>query len=158
MLSTLRPSDPVSVTFAPSPPTFPKGFVVCTIRWPGDPNAEIDVVSTHLDYSRRSVRKRQVKELVNKLSHRKRPLVVMGDFNCEWTAKERTLPMLAEKLNLRAYEPQAADMGTFPSSQRRLDWILISPELQFLTYEVLPDTVSDHLGLVSELEMAAGAK
>jgi len=156
LLSALLPKNPVSVTFAPSPPTFPKGFVVCTIQWPGDPDTDIDVVSVHLDFARRSVREKQVQQMATKLARRNRPLIVMGDFNCEWASKEQTLPMLAEKLNLRAYKPRAAEMDTFPSSQRRLDWILISLGIEFLTYKVLSDTVSDHLGLVAELGMVRG--
>ncbi len=44
-------------------------------------------------------------------------------------------------------------MDTFPLWKMRLDWILISPQLAFVSYEVLPDTLSDHRGVVSEIRM-----
>ena len=83
----------------------------------------------------------------------------MGDFNCEWAGKEPTLRTLAQKLGLRSYRPEAGDMMTFPSLNKRLDWILISPELEFVTYEALADVVSDHRGVVASLRMSdAGAR
>lgn len=154
LLSMLPLRDPVSVTFAPSPPTPSKGFVVCAIDWPGGSGIEVDVASVHLDFSSKSVRRKQAEEMIGRLSRRRRPLILMGDFNCEWTAKEPTLRAIAGGLYLRAYRPESADMDTFPPGRRRLDWILVSRELEFSSYKVLPDAVSDHLGVVSELRMA----
>ena len=37
------------------------------------------------------------------------------------------------------------------SGKKRLDWILISEELEFVSYQVLPDIVSDHLPLIVEI-------
>jgi len=156
LLAMLSLNTPVSIQFAPSPPTFSKGIVVSTINLPGYPDIEVDVASVHLDFSRKSVREKQAKEITSKLGHRKRPLIMMGDFNCEWTAKESTLRVLAKELNLKAYQPYAANMKTYPKSGRRLDWILISPEFEFITYDILKDTVSDHLGIVSELKVVSG--
>ena len=42
-------------------------------------------------------------------------------------------------------------MGT--CGARRLDWILISTDLDFISYAVWPDVVSDHLGVVAEIGM-----
>jgi len=33
----------------------------------------------------------------------------------------------------------------------RLDWILVSEELDFVRYVTLPDRLSDHLGVVAEV-------
>ena len=44
-------------------------------------------------------------------------------------------------------------MTTFPGSGERLDWILISPELEFVSYTHLDDTLSDHLGVVAQLRL-----
>jgi hypothetical protein len=35
----------------------------------------------------------------------------------------------------------------------RLDWILVSEELAFSSYRTLPDRLSDHLGVVAEIEL-----
>lgn len=152
LLSMLPLKEPLSITFDPSPPTLSKGFVLATIPWPGHPNAYLDVVSVHLDFSRKSVRQRQVQDMINKLSPRNNPIIIMGDFNCEWTTKGSAVRTLAEELNLRGYQPHSEAMNTYPLLKKRLDWILISPELEFVEYKVLADTLSDHLGVICEVK------
>ncbi len=154
LLSMLPLERPLSVTFAPSLPTPSKGFVLATIAWPGHPTLEADVVSVHLDFARKKVRRRQVADLIGRLERRGRPLILMGDFNCQWTDEESPLQTVAEKLELRAYRPEAEDMVTFPKLKKRLDWILISRELEFARYEIVPDRVSDHLGVVCDVKVA----
>lgn len=153
LMSHLRLNASLSIQFAPSPPTFSKGVVISTVNVPGDPDIEVDVASVHLDFSRKSVRRKQVQEIISALCHRKRPLIMMGDFNCEWVAKEATLRTLAKELHLQAYRPEAFDMKTYPKSQKRLDWILISPEFEFITYDVVQDTISDHCGVIADLKI-----
>jgi endonuclease/exonuclease/phosphatase family metal-dependent hydrolase len=154
LLSQIPLDDAVSVTFAPSPPTLTKGFVVGAVAWPGEPQTLIDVVSVHLDFARKSVRDAQVQELARMLGQRKRPMIVMGDFNCEWTSKGSPLKRLAESLGLKVHQPDAKGMTTFPTLGTRLDWVLISPELEFAGYQTLTSTLSDHLGVVAELKLA----
>ena len=153
LLSMLPLEKPLSVTFAPSPPTPSKGFVVATVAWPGNPEVEVDVVSVHLDFARKKVRRRQVAGMVEALAGRGRPLIVMGDLNCQWADEDSPLRTLAEKLKLTAYKPEAKDMQTFPKLKRRLDWILISSELEFARHEIVPDRVSDHLGIVCDIRL-----
>ena len=154
LLSTLPLRNPSAVTFAPSPPTFAKGFVVCTVDWPGTPGREVDIVSVHIDFSRKSVRRKQIEDVVTRLVGRGRPVIIMGDLNSRWEAGGSPVRMLAEKLGLKAYRPEADGLRTFATFNTRLDWILISPELEFATYEVLDDTVSDHFAVISELRLA----
>ena len=127
---------------------------MATTVWPGRPEQSLDVVSVHLDFARGSVRRRQVETMVSELSSRGRPMIVMGDFNCEWTG-DGPLPTLAEGLRLTAYEPAARDMPTFSASGKRLDWILLSPELEFVEYETLSDAVSDHRGVAAVVRLVA---
>jgi endonuclease/exonuclease/phosphatase family metal-dependent hydrolase len=154
LLSRHALRESASHTFAPSPPTLSKGMVIASIVWPGPEQRPIDLVSLHLDFSRRSVRQRQACEIIRRLKDRRRPLVLMGDFNCWWGGKERTLATLIGELDLRAYAPEADGMGTFPFHDRRLDWILISRELEFLEYRTLGDVVSDHRPVVACLRWA----
>ena len=140
--------------FLPSPPTQRKGMVVGTIRWPGRPHFSLDVVSVHLDFSRNSIRQRQANEVIQRLAGHRRPLVLMGDFNCGFGTKDRTLSVLARELNLQSHEPEATDMASFPSRNKRFDWIMISAELDFLEYRTLPDVLSDHRAVVATLELA----
>jgi endonuclease/exonuclease/phosphatase family metal-dependent hydrolase len=152
LLSRFSPDAPVSVTFPPSPPTFPKGFLVSQVTFPGGWKA--DVVSVHLDFARASVRAEQVAEMIRTLSRRPSPRIVLGDFNSEWDDDESAVRALAEALNLKAWRENATDLDTFPFSGKRLDWILISPELEFRDYRVVPDVLSDHLGVVAAIAPA----
>lgn len=152
LLSMPALRGPLAITFEASPPTFSKGFVVATIDWPDDPNIKVDVVSVHLDFLRKSVREWQVEDMIDRLSSHGRPLIVMGDFNCEWKSKESAVRAVAEGLNLKAYQPGSPEMDTFPLLRMRMDWILISPGLEFVTYKVLPDVISDHYGVVCEVK------
>ena len=104
-------------------------------------------------FSRKSVRQRQAHEVIERLADRRRPLVLMGDFNCSFGTKDRTLSMLARGLHLRAYKPEATDMASFPSRNKRFDWIMISGELAFCEYRTLPDVLSDHRAVVATLRL-----
>jgi endonuclease/exonuclease/phosphatase family metal-dependent hydrolase len=153
LLSSLRLRGSDSFTFDPSPPTFSKGFTFGTLAL--SPGREVDLVSVHLDFSRTAVRLRQVDQMVDVLARRGRPLIIMGDFNASWDDPDSAVRSLATRLELTAHEPQASPrrrgVRTFPASQRRLDWILISQSLSFEHYEVLADVVSDHLPIVADI-------
>ena len=38
-----------------------------------------------------------------------------------------------------------------PAPSRRLDWVLISETLELISYDVLPDVLSDHKAVVEEI-------
>ena len=154
LLSRWQLQETVAFTFSPSPPTFSKGFVVSTVRFPGTLGRKVDVVSVHLDFFRGAVRARQVGEMVAQLATRENPLIVMGDFNCQWTDRQSPMRTLVADLGLKAYRPKSKEMGTFPKLNKRLDWILISEELEFVSYAVLPDAVSDHRGVIATIRPA----
>jgi endonuclease/exonuclease/phosphatase family metal-dependent hydrolase len=150
-------ADVLHHTFQPSPPTMNKGFTLGQIVW--QPDAElnetliIDVISVHLDFSRKYVREQQVADMSEVLAGRDNPMIIMGDFNSDWFADEQVVRALAEESGLHVYRPEAKDLGTYNSSGRRLDWILISEELEFTNYRVLPDLLSDHLAVVATIEL-----
>ena len=155
LLSKHPLSKTQSVKFPPSPPTFNKGFVTAELTLPpaktgGPPAADavITVVSLHLDFSRNSVREKQICHLVQHLKTVETPLIIMGDFNCQWPRKDGPLKTLAHELNLHAYRPESKKLKTYPVFKTRLDWILISRELRFTQYEVLPERLSDHFATI----------
>jgi endonuclease/exonuclease/phosphatase family metal-dependent hydrolase len=139
-----------------------KGFVLATVPVPAWSGLEIDVVSLHLEPFNPVIRRQQVRQLTdvladrndngNRAGARRRPLVVLGDFNCSWSDEARQLRPLARELGLRAYQPHRR-APTYPSRRpwRRLDWILVSGDLEFAAYRTLPNPVSDHLGVVADL-------
>ncbi len=151
IISEFPLTDPVSVAFKPTPPTFCKGFVMATTEWPGRNDFKFTVVALHLDFSRISAREQQVEELVKWLRKRGGPMIIMGDFNSAWSKNGSAVRLMTEKLNLQAYRPEAKDLATFRMSGARLDWILISKEFEFKDYHVIPDKVSDHQGVIAKI-------
>ncbi len=154
LLSGLALRAPLSVSFSPGLSPLSKGFVVSTIDWPGSAQLQVDVVSLHLDPFSAPVRRKQALELIETLRARGHPLILMGDFNTEWQHAESAVRMIAETLQLKAYQPHNASLHTFPALARRLDWILISPQFEFVSHQILPDELSDHLGVLARLKLA----
>lgn len=157
LLSRLPFTASLQHTFQPSPPTLNKGFTLGQIAWSPSDNADksilLDIVSVHLDFSRKSVRERQTAELKNTISDRGHPMIILGDFNSDWFADEKVIRALTEKNRFHVYRPEARDLGTYNSSNRRLDWILISKQLEFKSLTILPEIVSDHFAVVAEIGM-----
>jgi endonuclease/exonuclease/phosphatase family metal-dependent hydrolase len=154
LLSRVALSGVVHHTFRPSPPTMNKGYTLAQLIWKrdsGEPVA-VDVVSVHLDFSRKSVREQQSAELAQALAVRGNPLIVMGDFNSDWSADEQVVRALAERAELHVYRPDADDLPTY-SGSKRYDWILISRHLEFVSLEVLPEILSDHSAVMAEIRM-----
>jgi endonuclease/exonuclease/phosphatase family metal-dependent hydrolase len=149
--ATFANSD--SHRFTPSFPTTTKGLVAATLNWPnGGDNQLVTLVSVHLDFSRKKVRQAQIDELVALAELIETPLIIAGDMNGEWTKEGSAVRILAERLKLTLYMPEAEGLGTYKSiAGKRLDWILISKELEFVSYSVLPDVLSDHLAVVAEI-------
>jgi len=153
LLSNLDLRYAEAITFNPDLALTPKGFVVSTINWPNQPHTQVDVVSLHLDFSSRETRRQQALELIELMRERNRPMIVMGDFNAEWNDDGATVQMIAAELALNAYNPTGKGQNTFPYSDKRLDWILVSNGLEFRDYQVVSDAVSDHRGVIAELEL-----
>jgi len=144
-------------SFQPSRPTTTKGFSLAALNWnPGGLLPEpvlIKFVSVHLDFSRRSVRRSQIDEMVTVLSGITGPMVLMGDFNTDWQTADSSLIYLAEQMDLSVFEPHADGLSTYGDKGARLDWILISPELKFIEYAVFPEVVSDHYAVAAEIAL-----
>lgn len=150
VLSKAKLTDPQSITFKPSPPTLTKGFTIATVQVSEQLGA--DLVSVHLDFFSKRVRKRQVKKMVEILASRNKPLIIMGDFNDEW--QDGTAPqVLSKALGLTTYKPTTDQQVTFPALQKRIDFILISKEFDFIDYTVLADVVSDHRAILATLKV-----
>ena len=151
LLSTLPLTDAIKHTFFPSWPTFNKGFVLTQVLWPSEDHNDvrkIDIISVHLDFSRKSVREKQIQEMVDILSKRNNPTIVMGDFNNEWLGSDSAIKKLAVG-RFNAYQSDSLAFKTYKN--KRLDWILITKDLEFVTHQVLPEILSDHLMVIAEI-------
>lgn len=153
LLSRNRPAESASVQFSPSWPSKQKGYVSAKLNLiAGGQQISMTFVSVHLDFMRASVRDRQVHEMVAQLSDIDGPLILMGDFNSQWGGDESPVRTLADELNLRAFYPDRGGLGTYKESTgKRLDWILITKDLEFRNYRVLPDVVADHFAVYAEI-------
>ena len=151
LVSRLPLSNPLAVTFEPPLTTVPTGFVISTVTLPGRKGFDIDVVSAHLDFLSRSIRKKQVDELITLLRSRDNHVIVMGDLNSTWSAQGSTVQYLMDQLGLQAYQPDSRELVTFPSLGRRLDWVLVSAAFEFDSYQVLGNGLSDHSGVLARL-------
>jgi len=129
-----------------------KGFVVATVAVPEWDDMLVDVVSVHLDFLNPVVRRKQILHMFHRLIARRRPLVVLGDLNCCFEREPRSMQLLVETLGLRAYQPEEP-APTYPTKRprRRLDWILISEELEYGGYHTVQVPLSDHLVLVADV-------
>ncbi len=154
LLSLSRLDNAISVAFEPSWPTFTKGLVAGTVKAGGRTARPVDVISVHLDFSRDSVRGDQLSEMADRLSSRERPLIVMGDFNCDWDDGDAMLAAFAKRLGLKTDCPLAAGLGTHSFLEKRIDWILVSEELEIVSYRRLPDLLSDHSAVVAEIAIS----
>jgi endonuclease/exonuclease/phosphatase family metal-dependent hydrolase len=151
LLSSFELQQPQAITFDPSLAMIRKGFVVSVIDWPGQPNVQVDIVSVHLDFSSESIRRQQALELIAVMRDRGRPMIVMGDLNTDWHHEDSTVRLLTDELGLSAHNPEAQGLETFPFSGKRLDWILLSKDLEFSSYRVVADVLSDHRGVVAKV-------
>ena len=161
VLSRLPVAETLQHTFDPSPPTLNKGFLLNRVNWieagPTAGTQPVDIVSVHLDFSRKRVRDAQIAEMTEVLARRDRPMIILGDFNSEWFAEESVIKSLAQQARMSVYRPEAKDMPTY-KNRYRYDWILISEELTFISYQVLPDLISDHQAVLAEVRLKTVAE
>jgi len=131
--------------------SFTKGFVLSTVKWPGENNLYIDVISVHLDFLLDSVRQKQINELIAVIGKRDNPVILMGDLNAG--PESNAILSLIELLDLKAYKFKRDGLETFSKFNKRFDWILISKELEYISYDILPDNISDHSAVISEISL-----
>lgn len=162
LLSRVPYVEKLAHTFAPSPPTTNKGFVMGKVRWnPGGRLAEaitVSVISVHLDFSRKKVREAQTEEMRAMLPDISTPVIILGDFNTDWDSDDSSLKSIVNTGNLKVYQPEATDLGTYKNGKHRLDWILISKDLEFVSYNVPQVVLSDHQPVQASVRLLETAK
>ena len=131
-----------------------KGFVVSTARWPESNNIDVDIVSVHFDFLRHNQRLKEAKKLIAVLEDRSNPRIIMGDLNSDYGGDNQLIPLLEYALGVSTWEPRA-EIVTFPKLQKRLDWVLVSNDIEIVSHAILSDTLSDHLAVVAELRLLA---
>lgn len=137
-------------------PFLKKGFVFGTITT-SRLDVPVDVISVHFvcwDLLSKRARKEQAIDLVQHIKKRgsRNPLIIGGDFNCEWDSEE-TLEYIAKNLGLVPCFEGSYEIKTFPSGDPKkcLDWILVSPELEVKRCYSPCEKVSDHRPVVVDI-------
>lgn len=117
---------------------------------------EVSVLVAHLDYrSDPAVRRIQVQEALDVLERLDRPVILLGDFNARPDAPE--LEPLFRKLT-DTWSVNGSDPGyTFPADvpDRKIDYILISGEMQAVSSKAVPSEASDHWPIWADLRFIA---
>ncbi len=152
IISVLPITETIQHTFKLSPPTPNKGFILAQVDMPCRDerlSCKVDIVSVHLDFLRKSSRRKQIDELKEIVSARENPTIILGDFNSEWLAEASVIKELATNSRFYTYEPETSYYNTYKN--KRLDWILITKDLEFTDYKVLSETLSDHDMVIAEI-------
>jgi endonuclease/exonuclease/phosphatase family metal-dependent hydrolase len=145
-------NEPLSKTFDLSAPLFTKGFVSATINL-GKDNEAVEIVSLHLDFARKSVRLKQGKQIVSTFKNRNNPLIIMGDFNSDVKSKKSVIRYIMNELDLKAYKPYDNSIVTFPFTNKRLDWILVSKRFDYLKHQLISEIISDHKSILVKIKL-----
>ena len=150
LLSRTQLTEPRVLDFEPTPPTTTKGLVSATLPWRrGEEIRAVRVASLHLDFSRKGARRRQLADIIEAINESPIPIILMGDFNERWRSEDSVVRRLVEEANMVAYQPESEGLSTYKT--KRLDWILVSGELEFVSYRVVDEEVSDHRMVIAEL-------
>ena len=148
-----------SIKYSSSFPVPPKGLLaseISILKGSDENNGKeikVSLISLHLDPLRLKVRIQQIKRVLDYIKSISGPIIVMGDFNCEWSNSEDALAYLVEKSGLHIYQPDADNLATYPASGKRIDWILASPDFEFISYNVINEPLSDHLAVFAKVRM-----
>ena len=137
-------------------PTERKGFCLADVNLPD--GKILSVASIHLvyvDWTQVNSRAKQLHSVAQKINQTKSLYLLAGDFNCSMLGKEKSLPNFVNQLRLKAYDAQSQNLNTHPSWQpsKRIDWVLLSKELDFISYETIPQPVSDHLAIFAKINI-----
>ncbi|RKF21421.1 hypothetical protein DBZ36_01875 [Alginatibacterium sediminis] len=134
--------------FAPSPPTPQKGFTHIEVLWQ---QQRVNVVSMHLDFARRSVRQTQSEAMNDLVRLNAAPSIVMGDFNSQWAKPQSVVRSVANSPHLKAYAVDSNELGSYGND--RIDWIFVSPKIEFVSYRNGPALFSDHRPVIAQLKL-----
>jgi endonuclease/exonuclease/phosphatase family metal-dependent hydrolase len=111
---------------------------------------DLTVFLVHLALGFRA-RQDQLGDLHSLVKQTKKPLIVAGDFNARWGAREMRLFLAATGLQ----SANTAQRPSYPSwaPRRQLDFVLYSAQLKATRFLMPPVTHSDHLPLVCDFEV-----
>ena len=76
----------------------------------------------------------------------------MGDLNSDYSGDNQLIPLLEDSPGVSTWKPHP-DIVTFPKLHKRLDWVLVSNDIEIVSHALLSDTLCDHRAVVAELQL-----
>ncbi|PID71498.1 MAG: endonuclease [Desulfobulbus propionicus] len=110
----------------------------------------VTVFLVHLSLTFRN-RHYQLERLYRFIREVDRPLILAGDFNVLWG--ERELDLFLGATGLVSANPDKLPSFPSRSPKRELDFILHSPELKVVNFQIPAVTFSDHTPLICDFEL-----
>ena len=111
---------------------------------------EFIIFLVHLSLGFRK-RQNQLTDLQSLVRNADKPVVVAGDFNVLWGVRE--LEVFLFKTGLKNVNRQGKPSHPSRAPRRQLDFILCSPQIQTLDFQILPVGFSDHAPLICDFEI-----
>lgn len=112
---------------------------VCTER--------LTIFLVHLSLTFRN-RQHQLERLYRLIREVDRPMILAGDFNVLWGMRE--LELFLGATGLVSANPEKKPSHPSRAPKRELDFILHSPELKVVQFQIPPVTYSDHAPLICD--------
>ena len=151
LVAQLALIEPTSIKFSKPFARLSKAYVVSMARWPGSESIDVDIASVHFDFLTGNPRLKEAMKLLETFKGRNNPRVIMSDLNSEYAADNQLITLLEDSQGLSTWQPHV-EVVTLPKLQKRLDWVLVSRDIEIVTLEVSPDPLSDHRAIVAELQ------
>lgn len=107
---------------------------------------KLNIINLHLGLNEKE-RKKQIKEVEYFIKKLDNPYVVVGDFNDGSMEIDETLFKDAAK------NENKDNVLTFSTALDRIDYILLSPDIEIIDYDVLMKNMSDHYPIVAKFKI-----
>ncbi len=110
----------------------------------------LTVFLVHLSLTYRN-RQYQLERLYRLIRSVDRPMILAGDFNVLWGMRE--LELFLGATGLVSTNPEKKPSYPSRAPKRELDFILHSPELKVVNFQIAPVTYSDHAPLICDFTL-----
>lgn len=136
-------------------PVAEKGFLIADVNMGGEC---VTCVVTHLDPIRKSEREEQVRKIAEVVGDRDKPVVVMGDFNCE-LENESPMKTLCRELDLQIPGQEEKRRDTYwQLLNKTIDFVFASDGITYENYRVGEAKLSDHYAVIADLVLEKSEK
>ena len=108
---------------------------------------KLNIINVHLglENNEREIQMKELLDFIKKLGDE--PYIVLGDFN------QGNISIDDDILKDVAKELGKSNMLTFPTGLDRIDYILVSPNVEVLEYDVLIKDMSDHYPIFAKIKI-----